>query len=339
MARAQNTGWTEPCEGSMWEESMDSIRQEQAPSLPNEIRSAATRAMPRGITEEHGAAILPTASIRSGGFGARASLEAGDTSIHELADSIAVSGIIAPIVVREVNPREFEVIAGERRLMAARLLRLAQVPCIIRECSESEALIISLTENLQRHDLNPIEKAKGLRRLLEEFRLTQEETGKLVGLPQSAIAHYLRLLNLPSGVQSLVHDGSLSVGHGKVLAGIKDEKRVLDLALECLSKNKSVRELEASLAGERGRADPQAAPESPRRRREERELQNGLFLVIKESGETCSGTIEIPYYSELEKEWVLEALSAEGTKRAARQSRLVGSQGATSSSARAAKLR
>src|SRR5262245_13629275 len=104
-------------------ESVVSMSHEQAPSLTDEISSAATGAMPRGITKQPGAAILPTASIRSGGVGARDSLEAGDASIHELADSIAVSGIIAPIVVREVGAREFEVIAGERRLMAARLLR------------------------------------------------------------------------------------------------------------------------------------------------------------------------------------------------------------------------
>ncbi len=199
--------------------------------------------------------------------------------------------------------------------MAAKALNLRQVPCVVTQCSDSEALVISLTENLQRSDLDPIEKACALRRLLDEFGLTQQEVGKRVGMSQSTIAHHLRLLSLPREVRRLISEGALSVGHGKVLAGLDDEHEVIDAAMDCISKNKSVREFEAWLSNARSKTQKRTSRESLRNKREERELRNGLFLVIKESRENAgSGTIEIPYYSPNEKDWVLKALSEQGSK-------------------------
>lgn len=276
--------------------------------------------MPRGMKQamlmnQQCLRVIDTASLRSGA-GSRTDAVVVDESMSELVASIASLGIIEPIVVRQVEANTFVIVAGERRFNAARLLKLRQVPCVVRQCTDSEALVISLTENLQRNDLDPVEKARALRRLLDEFALTQQEIGKRVGMSQSAIAHYLRLLSLPQEVRRLISEGALSVGHGKVLAGIADEHDAIDAALDCVSKNKSVREFEASLAIARGKTDKREPRGSVRSKREEHELRNGLFLVIKESREERgSGTIEIPYYSLEEKNWLLKALSEQEAKR------------------------
>jgi ParB family transcriptional regulator, chromosome partitioning protein len=282
--------------------------------------------MPRGMegqrrTREQCLKVIDTALLRSSDAASRSDSFGEDESMSELAASIASLGIIEPIVVRQVDADAFVVVAGERRFAAARLLNLSQVPCVVTQCSDSEALVISLTENLQRSDLDPIQKACALRRLLDDFALTQEQIGKRVGMSQSTIAHYLRLLTLPRGVQRLIGEGALSVGHGKVLAGMDDEDEAIDAALDCVSKNKSVREFEAWLSSERGKTDKRASRESLRNKREERELRNGLFLVIKENRDKLgNGTIEIPYCSQDEKDWVLNALSELGMRRRSVQS-------------------
>lgn len=256
---------------------------------------------------------IATECLRSGMFGVRANSGTDDISMPELADSVRASGVIEPIVVRKAAAGFFDVVVGERRLMAARLANLREIPCLVTECSDSEAVMLSLTENLQRRDLNPIQKALGLRRLLNDFQLSQEDIGRRIGMSQSAIAHYLRLLTLPVQVQDLIRRGVLSMGHGKVLASGGDDAQVLNLARECVAAKKSVRELESSLLSMRAETDPRHERESTRKRRDERDLPNGVFLVIKESSrDTSCGTIEIPYYSEEEKEWVLVALASAG---------------------------
>lgn len=282
-------------------------------------------ALPRGMKQTTPAGelclkVIDTGSLRSS-CGSRSNAFAADESMPELVASIASLGIIEPIVVRQVEADAFVVVAGERRFMAARLLNLHQVPCVVTQCSDSEALVISLTENLQRSDLNPVEKACALRRLLDDFGLTQQEVGKRVGMSQSTIAHHLRLLSLPREVQRLISEGALSLGHGKVLAGIDDEHEAIDAALDCISKNKSVREFEAWSSSVRSKTEGRGSRESVRHKREERELRNGLFLVIKESRDNAgSGTIEIPFYSPNEKDWVLKALAEQGAKQRTSQS-------------------
>jgi ParB family transcriptional regulator, chromosome partitioning protein len=304
---------------------MDSAIGREAPVVADsfgDIETLPRGAMPRGIKQaaksnEQCLKVIDIESLTSSS-GSRSSAFSEDESMSELVASIASLGIIEPIVVRQVDANAFVVVAGERRLAAAKLLKLHQVPCVVTQCTDSEALVISLTENLQRSDLNPIEKACALRRLLDEFSLTQREIGKRVGMSQSTIAHHLRLLTLPRDVRRLISEGALSVGHGKVLAGITDENEAIDAAMDCISKNKSVREFEMWLSSARNDGDKRTSRESLRKKREERELRNGLFLVIKESREKASsGTIEIPYDSIDEKDWILRALSEHGTKQKA----------------------
>lgn len=285
-----------------------------------DVGTSSAFTMPRGMKQaahakEQLLRVIDMALLRSG-TGSRSDASGEDEAMSELVASIASVGIIEPIVVRQVESDVYVVVAGERRFTAAKRLNLRQVPCVVTQCSDSQALVISLTENLQRSDLDPVVKALALRRLLDEFALTQQEIGKRVGMSQSAIAHYLRLLSLPQEVRRLISEGALSVGHGKVLAGIADESAAIDAALDCVSKNKSVREFEAAVAIAHGKADKRSPRGSVRNKREEHELRNGLFLVIKEGREgRCSGTIEIPYYSLDEKNWVLKALSEQETRR------------------------
>ncbi len=288
-----------------------------------ETSSVAT--MPRGIDRvtnatERDLRTVALASLRSG-CGSRSDVPLNDDSILELIASIGSLGIIEPIVVRQVGANAFTVVAGERRFAAAKFLKLGHVPCVVTNCSDDEALIISLTENLQRSDLDPVDKARALRRLLDEFALTQQEVGERVGMSQSAIAHHLRLLSLPEEVRCLISSGALSLGHGKVLAGIADAREAVAAAFDCVSKGQSVREFEAALSILRAKAEKRVPRGSVRNNREERELRNGLFLVIKESREQQGkGTIEIPFCSQEERNWVLKALSEDPTMHRASRS-------------------
>jgi ParB family chromosome partitioning protein len=252
---------------------------------------------------------IRTESLRSRSAALRMDIGEASESIQELARSIEALGIIEPIVVRKAEAQFFEVIAGERRLVAARLLKLEHVPCVIRECSDGEALVAALTENLQRSDLTPIERAEGLQRLLEEFNLTQEEAGRQIGISQSAIAHHLRLLALPLEVRKQVHNGALSMGHAKLLASLQDHQKAIFLAADCISNSRSVRDLECLLSTESPVARKRQSAGISGRQKKEVELANGVYLVIREAaGDASSGTIEIPFYSTQEKEWVLSVL-------------------------------
>lgn len=263
---------------------------------------------------------LATESLRVSSNRLRINLDEKSTSISELAQSIASLGVIEPLIVRSVGEQIFEVIAGERRLIAARMLKLEMVPCIVNNCSDSTALLTALTENLQRSDLSPVERAQGLRRLLEDYSLTQFEVSRLIGISQSAIAHHLRLLALPQEVMDHIHRGALSLGHGKLLAGVDDPKMVMSLASDCLEGNKSVRELEqvmSQLPSSSRQRNLNASGLAKNKKRNEVELENGVFLMIKEDETDVSGTIQIPFYSRQEKEWILGAL---GKAAAARRS-------------------
>jgi ParB family transcriptional regulator, chromosome partitioning protein len=280
--------------------------------------------MPRGITAPNEANVvdaerltrIATAAVSTRSSGLRIESDELDRSISELAKSISDLGIIEPIVVRRAEGGKFEVVAGERRLRAARILKWDYVPCIIRNCSDSTALLSALTENLQRADLTPIERAYGFQRLLEECGLTQDEIARRLCISQSAVAHHLRLLALPPEVKSQLHIGELSMGHGKLLASLDDQRAVIALAGQCVAKNLSVRELEDRLSST-ARSKRSTRREHPGKvRKNELELPNGVFLWIKEkAGDACYGTIEIPFYSEHEKEWVLEVLRNTGFRK------------------------
>src|SRR5437762_5681402 len=168
-------------------------------------------------------------------------------ALQELIDSIRQHGIIQPLIVRQVGAR-FELIAGERRWRAAQEVGLSEVPVIIRAASDLEVLEISLIENLQRTDLNPIEEAQGYSRLAEEFGMKQEEIAQKVGRSRAAVANAMRLLDLDPQIQTWVAQDLLSVGHAKVLLGVKAAEEQLRLAETVLRRNSSVRQTERLIA-------------------------------------------------------------------------------------------
>ena len=152
-----------------------------------------------------------------------------EEKLQELAASIKEFGVVQPVVVRKKG-RNYELVAGERRLRAATLAGLTKVPAIVKDYDDAKMMEIALIENIQRHDLNPIEEAQGLRRLMQEFKLTQEQTAEKVGRSRSAVTNILRLLNLPEQVQAHIINGVLTMGQAKQLLGLPKQEQMCEVA-------------------------------------------------------------------------------------------------------------
>ncbi|MBQ5970515.1 MAG: ParB/RepB/Spo0J family partition protein [Clostridia bacterium] len=167
-----------------------------------------------------------------------------EDALAELAQSIATHGVIQPLLVRPLTGGSYQLIAGERRWRAARMAGLSEVPVVIREMGDSEAMELALVENLQREDLNPIEEAKGFQLLMDTYALTQEQAAERVGKSRPAVANAMRLLTLPEPILALVERGELSAGHARALVPLTDEAAATALAQEIVKKGLSVRETE-----------------------------------------------------------------------------------------------
>lgn len=168
-----------------------------------------------------------------------------EQALSELADSIARHGLLQPIAVRAAAGGAYKIIAGERRWRAARLAGLSEVPVVIKDVTDAEAMELALIENLQREDLDPVEEAMGYRQLMERCELTQEQTAQKIGKSRSAIANSLRLLNLPEDVLAFLKEGKLSTGHAKVLLGLPDAALQSQAAEAVVGQNLNVRQTEA----------------------------------------------------------------------------------------------
>lgn len=163
-----------------------------------------------------------------------------EEKLRELADSIKEFGIVQPLVVRKKG-EAFELVAGERRLRAAKLAGLANVPVVIKDYDDTKMMEIALIENIQRHDLNPIEEAQGLRRLMSEFKLTQEQVAEKVGRSRVAVTNILRLLNLPQEIQNEIINGTLTMGQAKQLLGLPKKEQQLEVAKSIIANGWSSR--------------------------------------------------------------------------------------------------
>ncbi len=166
-----------------------------------------------------------------------------DETISALADSIKEHGILQPILVRPYGSG-YQIVAGERRWRAARMLGMSEVPVQIKELSDLEAMQLALIENLQRENLNPVEEAKGYSELVESYGMTQEEVAKTVGRSRSSVANAMRLLALPEEIQEMLENGDISTGHGKALLAFDDEEKMLDAARKAADGKLNVRSLE-----------------------------------------------------------------------------------------------
>lgn len=229
-----------------------------------------------------------------------------DTAIERLAESIRKNGILQPIVVRRAG-KHFEIIAGERRWRAAKVAGIKEIPVTVRESvSDADTLELALLENVQRVDLNPIEKAKGYRRLVEEFKKSQEEIAKGIGQDRATIANTLRLLELPVEIQDAVQRGSLSAGHARALLSVPDATRRRALFERSLREDLSVREIETLAAeqGARKRPPSKRKPNQPSwvtdlEQRWRRRL--GVKVDLRLFGQRARLTIHCGSFDELER--------------------------------------
>ncbi len=238
-----------------------------------------------------------------------------EAALSELADSIAQHGVLQPLLVRPIIGGGYQLIAGERRWRASRIAGLTQVPVIIKELTDDEAAVISLIENLQREDLNPIEEAYGFASLIKDFDLTQEEAARRVGKSRPAVANALRLLRLPQEVIDAVREGKFSAGHARALAAIDDEKTAIFAAKTVMEKGLSVRETEKlvkALTAEKKEKKKKTTARNSFFDEVELSLNNSLgrkAKVVTKSGKE-SGTLEIDFYDKDDLARIAKVLSA-----------------------------
>lgn len=239
-----------------------------------------------------------------------------EDALQELADSIKQFGLLQPILVQDRNDY-YEIIAGERRWRAAKLAGLKEIPVIIRNYTNQEIVEISLIENIQREDLNPIEEALAYKRLLEEFHLKQDEVAERVSKSRTTVTNSMRLLKLCSGVQQMIIDDMLSTGHARALIPIEDADMQLQLAQRIFDEKLSVREVEKIVKGilrpDEGKAKQEKTPQNIQYIYQdiENKLKERLSrkVEITSKGKNGSGKIEIEFYSNDDLDRLIESLS------------------------------
>lgn len=228
-------------------------------------------------------------------------------ALKDLTDSIRVNGVIQPIIVRRID-LGYEIIAGERRWRAAREASLVKIPAIVRDIDEETASKISLIENIQRENLNPIEEAQAYKRLMAEYKLKQEELAKAVGKSRSYISNNIRLLNLDNRVVELLYEGKLTSGHGKALLGIKNPEEQFKAAERILKQGSNVRETEQSVKINKKKVKKTKTKESYVIDVEER-LMGSLGTKVRLNPGKKSGKIEIEYYGNDDLERLIDLLT------------------------------
>lgn len=227
-----------------------------------------------------------------------------EESLKELATSIKELGVIQPITVRKLDFNKYQLISGERRLRASTLVGLTTVPAYIRIANDNESLIMALVENIQRHDLDPIEIALSYQRLIDEIQLTQEQMSERVGKKRSTIANYLRLLKLDPIIQTGIRDGFISMGHGRAIINIEDQDIQADIYQKIVSQNLSVRDTEALVKNYQESLKPKPATKAKTTSFEIADTDKNSFntyfgtkVDVKVAG-NGKGKITIPFHSE-----------------------------------------
>lgn len=239
-----------------------------------------------------------------------------EDALAELADSIAKHGVIQPLLVRPMPDGSYQLVAGERRWRASRMAGLTEVPVVIKELSDDEAMALALIENLQREDLNAIEEAQGIKALMDTLSLTQDEAAERVGKSRPAVANALRLLKLPDSVIALVSDGKISPGHARALLGFKDEQDIIETADLIIEKGLTVRDVE-KLVKKRNK-EPKAEKPAARRASYYDEVELALtdFLGRKVKVGTKpgkeSGVLEIDFFDKDDLTRLADALKSLG---------------------------
>ena len=241
---------------------------------------------------------LPLEKLQPGKYQPRSQMD--DQLISELAESIKAQGLIQPIIARPVANDRYEIIAGERRWRAAQMAGLTEVPVRIRDVDDNSALAMALIENIQREDLNPLEEARGIKRLVDEFSMTHEQVAKVLGKSRSAVSNLQRLLGLSPLVQEMLSNGQLDMGHARALISV-DVARQASLARKIVSLGLSVREAEALVGGLDLSPKTKAVSGRQSVDRDTINLQEslaqglGMTVTISHSKKLGSGTVTLKY--------------------------------------------
>lgn len=256
--------------------------------------------------KQEGRMLIPLNLIKNNEEQPRKSFD--DEKILELSQSIKEHGIVQPILVNKKG-NSYIIVAGERRWRAAKLLKLSEVPAIVMELSDKDILEISLIENIQRQDLNPIEEALAYKRLISDFKLTQEELSKRIGKSRVAITNTIRLNNLCDTVKQYLIDEVITEGHGRVLLAIEDEKLQAEIAQKVIDDSMSVRDLER-LVKTLNSVKPEKKREiNPYYKDITEKLQDYLGTKVNISNKNNKGKIEIEYYSDEDLQRILEIMN------------------------------
>ena len=239
-----------------------------------------------------------------------------ETALQELADSIRTSGVVQPVVLRPTANGKFQIVAGERRWLASKRAGRATIPAVVRQISNEQAMEITIIENLQREDLNPVEQARAFERLSREFGMTQEQIATRTGKDRASIANFIRLLKLPEAVQDAMEGGALSFGHGKVLLGMAEFPEHLEKAArEIIEKQLSVRQTEELVARLLNLQAAEQNNEKPARlldpnvREAQRSMESALGVKVEIQDRKGKGKIILKYGSLDDFDRIVEALA------------------------------
>ena len=255
---------------------------------------------------------IPVGEIDRNPFQTR--MHVDEVELNELAASITANGVVQPILVRPLASGRFQLIAGERRWRASQLAGKKTIPAILRQVSDEQALEITIVENLQRADLNPMEQARAFERLSREFHMTQEQIATRTGKDRVSVSNFMRLLSMPEGVQKLVESGGLSFGHAKVLLGLKLNPDFEKTAQRVANLSLSVRQTESLVQGilfpEKSKKEPKPeTPVDPNVKEVEEQLQRALGLKVHIEDKNGRGRVIIEYADITDFDGLLEQLA------------------------------
>jgi len=245
--------------------------------------------------------------IQPGKFQPRSKMDM--MKLRELADSIKAQGMVQPVIIRSIGKNKFEIIAGERRWRAAQIAELRKIPVVIRDVDDRQTIAMALIENIQREDLNPLEEATALQRLIKEFELTHQQAAEAVGRSRVAVSNLLRLLELHKDVKKLLDSGKLEMGHARALLALEKNQQ-LSAALEIINKSMSVRITEKFIK-DYGKAKPAVTKQKPDTDilRLEQELSTKLCSPVSiQHGKKGSGKLVINYHSVDELDGILSRI-------------------------------
>ena len=282
----------------------------QVPHAPTTVSAAAATPAPH---DHPGGALreIPLDHLDPNPYQTR-TVSLDTAALNELAASIQAVGVLQPIVVRPVAGGRYQVIAGERRWEAARLLHNQTIPAVVRPVSNQQAMEMTIVENLQRLDLTPMEEARGYDRLSREFGLTQEQMAQRTGKERSSVANFLRLLKLPASVQTMIDQGKLSFGHAKVLMALESAEAIEKLAQRVVALSLSVRQTEQAVTN---LVHPPETVEKvrivdPNVKEAEQELQRTLGVRVTITDRNGKGKILLEYSSLEDFDRILEVMKA-----------------------------